>query len=95
MLLYSTIIPGIGHYLLLSLIYPFIKYFNSEIPTSCGPPPAIGNAMLLANRRQEFSSGESVIYQCYRLYEMEGTPIAKCENGHWRGVPRCVRKYIV
>ncbi|XP_034293366.1 complement factor H-related protein 2-like [Pantherophis guttatus] len=62
-----------------------------EIPASCGPPPAIGNAMLLNNRRQEFLSGETVIYQCYRLYEMEGTPIAKCENGHWRGVPRCVQ----
>ncbi|ETE70609.1 Coagulation factor XIII B chain [Ophiophagus hannah] len=62
-----------------------------EIPTTCGPPPAIGNAMLLSNSRQEFLSGESVIYQCYRLYEMEGTPIAKCENGHWRGVPRCVQ----
>uniref|UniRef100_A0A670Y875 Sushi domain-containing protein n=1 Tax=Pseudonaja textilis TaxID=8673 RepID=A0A670Y875_PSETE len=62
-----------------------------EIPTTCGPPPAIGNAMLLSNGRQEFLSGESVIYQCYRLYEMEGTPIAMCENGHWRGVPRCVQ----
>ncbi|XP_063154464.1 complement factor H-related protein 2-like [Candoia aspera] len=62
-----------------------------EIPASCGPPPAIGNALLLANPRQEFLSGEIVIYQCYRLYEMEGTPAAKCENGRWRGVPRCVQ----
>ncbi|XP_070602448.1 complement factor H-related protein 2-like [Erythrolamprus reginae] len=61
-----------------------------EIPTSCGPPPAIRNAMLLSDEKQEFLSSEYVIYLCYRLYEMEGTPIATCENGHWRGVPRCV-----
>ncbi|KAF7243400.1 Complement factor H-related protein 2 [Varanus komodoensis] len=62
-----------------------------EVPRTCGPPPAIANAMLLTSSRQEFSSGSSVIYQCYRLFEMEGTPLARCFNGQWRGVPRCVQ----
>ncbi|XP_062991235.1 complement factor H-related protein 2-like [Elgaria multicarinata webbii] len=63
---------------------------DPEIPRNCGPPPAIENAMLFTSSRQEYSTGASVMYQCYRLFVMEGTPLAKCLNGHWRGVPRCV-----
>nr|XP_060630539.1 complement factor H-related protein 2-like [Anolis sagrei ordinatus]XP_060630540.1 complement factor H-related protein 2-like [Anolis sagrei ordinatus] len=64
---------------------------DPEIPAKCGPPPAIDNAMLIARQAHEYFSGATVIYQCYRLYVMEGTPIARCSNGHWRGVPRCVQ----
>ncbi|XP_020671585.1 complement factor H-related protein 2 [Pogona vitticeps] len=64
---------------------------DTEIPENCGPPPAIDNAMLIAHQAQQYLSGSIVVYQCYRLYVMEGTPIARCIDGQWRGVPRCLQ----
>uniref|UniRef100_A0A8D0C6Z1 Sushi domain-containing protein n=1 Tax=Salvator merianae TaxID=96440 RepID=A0A8D0C6Z1_SALMN len=70
------------------LIDPVIVSGSS---TNCGPPPVIDHAMLLASSRVEFLTGSTVFYQCYRLHEMEGTPAARCFNGRWIGVPKCVK----
>ncbi|XP_061489956.1 complement factor H-related protein 1-like [Rhineura floridana] len=70
------------------LVNPMI---DSVMPLRCGRPPAVDNALLLASPRQRFSSGSTIMYQCYRLYVMEGTPLATCINGQWTGVPRCLK----
>nr|XP_028588380.1 complement factor H-related protein 2-like [Podarcis muralis] len=64
---------------------------DSESPINCGPPPNVDNAMTLASQRREFVHGSAVFYQCYRMYEMEGTPRARCLHGQWVGVPRCLQ----
>ncbi|CAI5776564.1 Hypothetical predicted protein [Podarcis lilfordi] len=64
---------------------------DSESPINCGPPPNVDNAMTLASSRREFVRGSAVFYQCYRMYEMEGTPRARCLHGQWVGVPRCLQ----
>ncbi|KAJ7332382.1 hypothetical protein JRQ81_014562 [Phrynocephalus forsythii] len=65
---------------------------DPEIPENCGPPPEIENGMLISRDAQQYLSGSVAFYQCYRLYVMEGTPKARCINGQWRSVPRCLRK---
>ncbi|XP_053098990.1 complement factor H-related protein 5-like [Hemicordylus capensis] len=62
---------------------------DSRLQRNCGPPPHIRNAMAAGSQRQDFPSGSTVIYICYRMYEMEGTPLAMCSDGQWVGVPRC------
>ncbi|KAI5619409.1 complement factor H like 4 precursor [Silurus asotus] len=61
----------------------------------CGPPPNIQFADTVTLRKNYYSNGERVQYQCNALYTLSGNSIATCVQGIWRGYLRCLEPCTV
>ncbi|XP_066548487.1 complement factor H isoform X1 [Amia ocellicauda] len=59
---------------------------------SCVTVPTIPNASAELQSSNIFSHEETVKYNCDSLYEFEGTDVAKCINGEWVQLPKCILK---
>uniref|UniRef100_A0A803TP19 Sushi domain-containing protein n=1 Tax=Anolis carolinensis TaxID=28377 RepID=A0A803TP19_ANOCA len=56
----------------------------------CGRPPSIENGDILDLVKEQYESGERVIYKCQRFYNMEGNAAVNCQNGNWSDTPKCI-----
>nr|XP_016852622.1 PREDICTED: complement factor H [Anolis carolinensis] len=56
----------------------------------CGRPPSIENGDIRDLLKEQYESGERVIYKCQRYYNMEGDAAVSCQNGHWSDTPKCI-----
>ncbi|XP_061094296.1 complement factor H-like isoform X2 [Conger conger] len=60
----------------------------SDIPkcideTACVPPKILNAKQVRKVRKDLYSNGESLTFECEDAYEMEGTGQIKCVNGEW------------
>ncbi|KAI5101563.1 complement factor H like 4 precursor [Silurus meridionalis] len=61
----------------------------------CGPPPNFQFADTVTLRKNYYSNGERVQYQCNALYTLAGNGIATCAQGIWRGNFKCLKPCTV
>ncbi|XP_062836834.1 coagulation factor XIII B chain isoform X2 [Anolis carolinensis] len=85
-----------GYYISGSRTITCLKKQWSEAPQcranveKCGRPPSIENGDIIDLLKDEYKSGERVIYKCQRFYNMEGNAAVSCQNGHWSDTPKCI-----
>ncbi|XP_058890735.1 complement factor H-like isoform X4 [Acipenser ruthenus] len=58
---------------------------------TCGPPPAVNNAVILRGERREYRDSEVIEYRCNLGYEFEGSnDYNTCRHGTWSDAPKCI-----
>uniref|UniRef100_A0A8C1BJE7 Sushi domain-containing protein n=1 Tax=Cyprinus carpio carpio TaxID=630221 RepID=A0A8C1BJE7_CYPCA len=67
--------------------------------TSCGPPPDVNDADTIELKKDEYNTGERVVYGCFNKYILDLSPsfsrYLTCEQGEWRGNIKCLKPCTV
>ncbi|XP_077784468.1 complement factor H isoform X2 [Podarcis muralis] len=57
---------------------------------TCGEPPAVASADIVAGTAEVYLPDHEVHYQCHEGFEISGSPNVTCQNKEWSQPPTCV-----